>query len=605
MKRKFISSISSVAATMFLIGSSLVYAAESNYEDFTQPEGSTTIRIVHTNDLHGRLVSGNNVIGIDTVAAIYRATENAILVDAGDTIHGLPFVTFNQGANAVQLMNEAGFSVFTPGNHDFNYGIDRLLALEEVAQFDFIAANLENEDGTIVFREYSIHEIDGVTIGFFGLAYPGTPTVTNPRNVVGLNFTDPVEAARRNVAYLQNHNVDVIVGISHLGVNGRAWGREVARQVQEIDILVDGHSHTLFEDGYWVEDVLVVQTGAHGAHVGIVEITLYNDEIINRSATVINREQSEQFLAQNEITETINSMEEDLSLVLDVVVAHSPVTLYGDSDYHRIYLRSEEVPIGNLVADAARWYMETDLAITNSGGIRTHIHEGEVTQGDIINVLAFFNYYVVVEVTPYILWQALENGVSALPGSGRFPQVSGFRFEFDPDKEEGSRVHTVVLADGTHLNQFDQDTTFSLAINNFMYVGGDDYTVFEELSSIAQGSTQDQGLIAFMNEHDISEIGVEGRIVRSVAPEEVTGQEANQIVELVPLRDELYRIGIQDITWNEANRSITIETDESYVVVVIDNYSITIDGETVTLSKAPVLINSVTYISSEFLDLLK
>ncbi|MCL1935725.1 MAG: 5'-nucleotidase C-terminal domain-containing protein [Defluviitaleaceae bacterium] len=588
--------------TFTVISITNVYASEL-------PDGATTVRIVHTNDLHGRLVQTNNIIGLDTVASIYQATENAILVDAGDTIHGLPFVNFNQGANAIRLMNEAGFRVFTPGNHDFNYGADKLLEFEQIADFDFLSANIYNEDGSSVFRPYSIHEVDGFNIGFFGLAYPDTPSVTNPRNVEGLNFTNPVEAARTAVESLQNHGVDIIVGISHLGFNGNAWGRQVAEQVEGIDILIDGHSHTLLENGEWVNDTLVAQVGAHGTHVGIVEITIYNDEIIDRVATVINREVAEEFEAVASITNSIEELSSELDEILDVVVAYSPITFYGDSENHRIYLRSQEVPIGNLVADAKRWYTGANLALTNSGGIRTHINQGPVTQGDIIAVLAFFNYAVVVEVTPAILWQAVENGVAALPGSGRFPHISGFRFEFDENMPEGQRVHTLQLEDGTNLDQFDNETIFTLAINDFMHAGGDSYDMFVPLESISQHSTQDQILIAYMNEHDISNIGVEGRIVRServnnvieiIEISEITQLINMKQIEFLPLRETLNSIGITNIVWDEVSRTITINDN---VIITIDSNIAIVANEQIEIL-APVIINDVTHIDTNFINLL-
>jgi len=501
------------------------------YAATTTPEESTTITILHTNDLHGRFVSSSTAIGMDTIAAIHAATPNSILVDAGDTIHGLPFVTFNQGANAIELMNAAGYSFFAPGNHDFNYGMDWLLQMETYAEFDFIAANLTWDDGSSAFNAYSIVEVDGVSVGFFGLVYPGTPSVTNPVGVEGLSFGDPIEAAQHSVAALQAAEVDVIVALAHLGVSGSAWGREVARAVPEIDVLIDGHSHSRLDDGYWVGDVLIAQAGAHGQYVGVVDIVVYNGEVISRTASLIDREMSEDFAPINEITAMIDRMEEELGEILNEVVGYSPITLFGDDPEHRPALRSQEVPIGNLIADANRWAMGADFALQNSGGIRYHIHAGDITKGDIIAVLAFFNYAVVIEITPAQLWEALEIGVSS-PGHGRFPQVSGFSFVFDQDAPEGERVRSVTADDGTNLGRNDNTTVYTLVINNFTAVGGDDYTVFIDLPVLAEGGTLDELLIEYMAAHDISNIGIEGRII-NVAAGDVT-QEPEQLPDTTP-----------------------------------------------------------------------
>jgi len=493
------------------------YAADTAADGETPlSEGGTTITILHTNDLHGRLVGSNTVIGMDTIAAIHAATPNSILVDAGDTIHGLPFATFSQGANAVQLMNAAGYSFFAPGNHDFNFGIDQLLYLEGTAEFEILAANLTRDaDGSSVFNDYSIVEVDGVTVGFFGLVYPGTPSVTNPTGVAGLTFGSPVEAAERLVSSLQSAGVDVIVAVAHLGISSSAWAREVALAVPAIDVLIDGHSHSRMDEGYWVGDVLIAQAGAHGQFVGVVDIVVYDGAVVSRTASLIDREMSEDFAPVAEITAMINQMEEDLGEILDQVVGYSPVTLFGDDPEHRAALRSSEAPIGNLIADANRWAMGADFALQNSGGIRYHIHAGDITKGDIIAVLAFFNYAVVVEITPAQLWEALEIGVSS-PGHGRFPQVSGFSFVFDQDAPDGERVLSVT-ADGVYLDRNDTVTIFTLVINNFTAVGGDDYTVFIDLPVLAEGGTLDELLLEYMAAHDISNVGVEGRIVNVAA----------------------------------------------------------------------------------------
>ena len=226
----------------------------------------TTITILHTNDIHGRFISTNTTIGIDTIAAIYAEIENAILVDAGDTFHGLPFVTLNQGLSAVELMNLSGYSFFTPGNHDFNYGLDRLLELEDMAEFGFLSANIYR-GGELLFNDIAVVEIEGVTVGFFGLATPNTTHLTNPANVIDLTFGDPIDAAKRSVAILQDKGVDIIVALGHLGSGARnahtidGWAIDVALAVPEIDVIIDGHSHSVHETGELVNGVLIVQAG--------------------------------------------------------------------------------------------------------------------------------------------------------------------------------------------------------------------------------------------------------------------------------------------------------------------------------------------------------
>jgi len=360
---------------------------------------------------------------------------------------------------------------------------------------------------------YSIVEAEGVNIGFFGLIYPDTPVVTRPQHVEGLYFGSPVQAARQSVAALQEAGADVIIALAHLGIDGSAWGRIVANEVPEIDLIIDGHSHTALAEGYQVGDVLIVQAGAHARYLGRVDIVLVDGEVSSLSASLISRDYAlENFEPRPDVTAAIEQMNATLGEVLNVVVGYSAVTFYGDSPEHRAALRSSEVPIGNLVADAVLWATEADLALVNSGGIRAHIHAGEITKGDIIEVLAFFNYAVVVEITPAQLREALENGVSNMPGNGRFPQVAGFSFVFDQNAEEGSRILRITV-DGKDLDLNDNKSTFTIAINDFMVDGGDGYTIFKNLPRVSEAGSYDELLIAYMEIADLTTVGVEGRII--------------------------------------------------------------------------------------------
>ena len=488
------------------------------------PAGFTTITIFHTNDIHGRFVRAGSSMGIDTIAAIYAQHPNAILVDAGDTVHGLPFANLNEGRNAVELMNMAGYSLMVPGNHEFNFGWETLLELERMANFPFLAANIFM-DGQPLFQPYHIANIGGIYVGFFGLTTPDTPVTTHPNNVIGIDFTDPVEASRRSVAALQAEGVHMIVALAHLGFNpenarGDEWPLRIAAEVPGIDLIIDGHSHTLIPNGHWTNDVLVVQSGEHAEWLGMVQVVLLNGAVYEMTASVIHRDYAlANFEPQASVTAAIERMNAELSIAFSEVVGYTPITLFGDGGGHRDNLRSREVPIGNLVADSVVWATGANMALVNSGNIRYHFHAGNITIGDVIQVLAFPNYVIVVEITPAQLRQALENGVSLMPGNGRFPQVSGFSFVFDQSAPEGSRIISVNVG-GQALNLNDTTTTLTLAINDFVAAGGDGYTIFTGLTQVGQAGLQSDIFIDYLTTTDLTarNLGLEGRIVNVAAP---------------------------------------------------------------------------------------
>ena len=562
---------------------------------------ATNVTIFHTNDVHGRFVHYDapgfnaNAIGIDTVAAILAAHENAVLVDAGDTFHGVPFVNLGGGFNAVELMNVSGYSLFTPGNHDFNFGIERLLELEEAADFGFIAANIFHADGSLVFRAHKIIEIAGVSFGFFGITTPDTPFVTHPDNVAGIEFGDPVVAAQSAATALRVAGADVIIALTHLGLDGYHTSVALAQAVPEIDIIIDGHSHDLLPTGLLEEGVLIVQAGEHGAYLGRVDVVFSVDVggIVSLEASVIDREYAHaNFQPKPEVAALIETMKSALDETLSEVVGFTPVDLVGE----REYIRTMEMPLGNLVAESMAWGSGAQLALANSGGIRDSILAGDVTIGDVITVLTFPNYIVVKEISPASLWEALENSVSLWPADvGRFPQVYGLSFTFDGYAEPGERVLNITVG-GTPIVRTDTDTTFTLAVNDFVAAGGDGFAGLVGLPRVSEAGLMSDIFTEFLSIADLT-VGTEGRIVQAGVFEEeapttqpaTITQDAEHVpapvrpldmverryvdgVAFVPIRALAYSYRALDIEWDAETQTVTITTSSGDVFSFVVGY---------------------------------
>ena len=490
----------------------LVYALSLSVYVFAAEQ---TITIFHTNDSHGRLVGDNSSIGIDRIAAINAANPNAILVDAGDTFHGLPFVTINRGMDAVELMNLAGYDLFTPGNHDFNYGYERLLELAQRASFDVLSANVKR-GGATLFAPTAIREVEGVKIGFFGITTPGTYFLTNPTNVAGLEFADIAAASEAAIASLREEGADIIVALAHLGLydeRNPSTSNYLANAVSGIDLIIDGHSHTQLDSGYMINDVLIASAGDYMRFLGEVTLTFDSEEgvLTGRAARLIGHAEAMEFEPVPAVSARIAAILEEQDEVLNEVVTAIGTTLISD---RAPGVRTQEMPLGNLVADALRAGTSADVAIINGGGLRADLIAGEITRGDIIAVLPFGNYGVTMMVSPNQLRLALENGVSAAPDeSGRFPQISGFSFTFDVNRPAGSRVTSIVLG-GEELDITNTNPSILLATNNFMAVGGDEYTVFADIAAENEFSALDELLLDFMRDNaDLDYSAAEGRIV--------------------------------------------------------------------------------------------
>lgn len=441
--------------------------------DTDETENSTKIAIVHTNDTHARIKDNISFAKIPTIVQNLKDEgKEVLLLDAGDTLHGLPIATVSEGESIIEVMNAVGYDAMVPGNHDFNYGYDKLKDLKENANFNMIASNVVKKDGIKDFEEYIIREINGVKVGIFGLATPETKYKSHPDNTKGIEFTDPVETAKEMVTQLKNEGADIIIALSHLGMDDETAENErsttVAQKVDGIDVIIDGHSHTTLPKGKVINGTLIAQTGEHNKNIGVVDITI-KDEKIKKVAKLITSEEAESFEEDENVKAIIEKIEKEYEEKTSHVIGETKVRLDGE----REKVRAGETNLANLITDIMLKAGEADVAITNGGGIRASIEAGKITMGDVIAVLPFGNYLVVKEVKGSDILDALEHGTSSYPElSGAFPQVAGMTYKLDLTKEVGDRVFDVKV-NGEPLNR---NKTYKVATNDFMAAGGDGYT---------------------------------------------------------------------------------------------------------------------------------
>lgn len=505
-------------------------------------EGSTTITILHVNDVHGRLEPDERegAMGFGVFKAkldeLREENPNLLLLNAGDALHGTTMVNLTDGEAMITMMNAVGFDALVPGNHDFNYGYDRLLELKELAEFPVIAANVVKEaDGESDFDAYVIEEVDGVRVGIFGLATEETKFKSHPDNTVGINFVNPVEAAKEAVKALQDEGVDVVIALVHLGIEGTVdtTSKEVAENVEGIDLIIDGHSHE--ELNLTFGDALLVQAGSYLKNIGVVELEVSEGKVVNKDASLIPTADLAEVEPDKEIVAMVEKINEANKPILDVVVGKAKVELFGGREEGNS-VRANETILGNLIADVMRESTGADIAFANGGGIRATIPEGEVKVDDIIKAFPFTNTIASIEITGQELMDALEHGVELYPEeAGWFPQISGMSMKFDPNKEKGSRVLEVVVGG----KPFDINGKYILATNDFMASGGDDYTMFANKPFVAEG-----GLLSDVLIEHFKEVG------------EVTAELENRIVNLPVIEEtaEEYVVELNDVLWKIAEK---------------------------------------------------
>lgn len=250
-----------------------------------------TLVIIHTNDTHSQIeaipktASKNADMGgvlrrkafIDSVRI---AEKNVILVDAGDYVQGTPYFNFFKGKAEIDLMNRMGYEIATLGNHEFDNGINALAEMLAPARFDIINANYDFSHTALKDRikPYIIKEIDGIEIGFIGLLTDPKGLI-DERNYKGAVYHDPIETANHLAKELKEKGVDVVVILSHLGLEDNPGDKILAASSTDIDVIVGGHSHTLLPEAIKIKnkngkDVLIGQTGKSGLNIGIMKLIL-------------------------------------------------------------------------------------------------------------------------------------------------------------------------------------------------------------------------------------------------------------------------------------------------------------------------------------------
>ena len=271
MKRKFLSLALATAMVLGIVaGPASVFAAPEDTQ-------TKTITLLHTNDVHGHVAAeygkDNKLtnIGYARVKTYADSIKNSVLLDAGDTTHGTAIAGIENGKGVIDLMKAMGYKAMVPGNHDFNYGYKALVDFKNQAApangsaegFDILAANIIKNTGTNDFKGQTIIDVDGVKVGVFGIATEETKVKSNPKNTEGITFLNPVEVARAQVKSLKDQGVDVVVMLAHVGIDDATVVKtsDIAKAVDGIDVIIDGHSHTTLKEGQLVNNTLIVQTG--------------------------------------------------------------------------------------------------------------------------------------------------------------------------------------------------------------------------------------------------------------------------------------------------------------------------------------------------------
>ena len=472
--------------------------------------------VLFTSDAHCGIDQGFGYAGLAAIRqSLEEAGNHVVLVDNGDSIQGEPIGTMTTGEALIELMNTVGYDIAIPGNHEFDYGMERFLELTEKANFPYISANF-NKEGELVFAPYVIKEFDGVKIAFVGVTTPKTITSSTPKYfqdeegnfIYGFMQDETGEklyaAVQSAVDAARGEGAAYVVALGHLG-NEEAcapWTyADVIANTTGIDALLDGHRHDTDQVQMENKDgQTVLRSGCGTKLAGIGCLRIGKDGKLSTELFLWNNKTAAPALLgiRNDAYTAVKTAQDALTEKLSEVVAQTAVELTindptakkDDGSPIRI-VRSQETNLGDLCADAYRNLSGAQIAFVNGGGIRTSIKQGDITLNDILKVHPFGNAMCVIEASGQQILDALEWGARAVPSeSGGFLQVSGLTYEIHTYIESTAKADENTMFAGVEGEYrvknvmvggepLELDKTYTLASHNYMLKnGGDGYSMF-------------------------------------------------------------------------------------------------------------------------------
>ena len=479
--------------------------------------------ILHTNDVHGRIVEEKGVIGDAKLATVIekereKSDQTTLVVDAGDAFQGLPISNSTKGEARAKILNEMGYDAMAVGNHEFDFGLDEVKKYKEILNFPLLSSNTY-VNGARLFEAATIvdknKDVEGDEFVVIGVTTPETATKTHPKNVKGVTFTEPIAEVNKVIEEIQakalaeGKDYKHYVVLAHLGVDTTTpveWrGSTLAEALSKNPLLkgkrvtvIDGHSHTV-ESTTYGDNVTYNQTGSYLHNVG--KITYKSRQLLGNPTQITAAEAK-----KLEANPKVASLVKDIKAKYDAenaveVVSNSPVELNGDRENVRV----RETNLGNVVADSLYQYGQTgfshptDIAVTNGGGLRETIAKDKpITKGNVIAVLPFGNTISQIQVTGQQVLDMFEkslgsilqvdkagktvldeNGQPLLEPSGGFLQVSGVKVYYDTNLPSGKRILAVQVKNRTTglYDRLDLAKIYYLTTNDFLAAGGDGYTM--------------------------------------------------------------------------------------------------------------------------------
>jgi 5'-nucleotidase/UDP-sugar diphosphatase len=508
-----------------------------------------SVVICNTNDVHGgvdssqadfmnpefppQLGGGASAATLITKLRAYCREQGKgfLLIDTGDIFQGTLVGTKTEGDAVVRYMNQVGYDLWVPGNHEFDLGRKVTERLMKEAEFPFVSANVIDSTGGAAkhfAQPYFIRDFGKLKVGIVGITTSGTERASFEENVRDLSFLPEVSTLAAYRDTLRNQGVDIVIAACHLGLpydRWEAWDElekkaaegwksdyagnafELARRVSGIDILFAGDIHVGYQEP-WVDPVThtpCFQGYGRGTNLMAIEFTfdLETKSLIGwkpfaDQGTLLTLF-SDEFPRDRDVAETIDTVVARVETGFGEKIGEAiiPITRSGDA----------ESLLGNMVCDAMQWRLKGDIAITNKGGIRTDLPSGNITPRDVFNVLPFDNTLGTVNVTGQFMKDMIEEKV-VYGGSGLY--ISGMRVKVDRNRPIGDRVVSLEIGG----KPYEPNKEYRLVTTDYLLEGNsgmEKLTSLRSQAAIESGVFMRESLIEYIKQFSPLEPKLDGR----------------------------------------------------------------------------------------------
>lgn len=459
-------------------------AKELGLKELTQPENR--VDIIYFNDFHGNIkeeITGRKRnIGMSKLVGFVNEyiaqNPNSFVLSGGDNYQGTAESNLTYGKPVSAMMKGMQVVASAVGNHEFDWGSERIPKWAEEGNFKYVAANIidQKTGKPATWTEpYLIVEKAGIKIGLIGLAHPDTPSLVNKGATDGYTFADPVKTAQEWVDYLKAGKAkegkpDVIIALTHIDsiqdnktneITGNAV--TLANQVKGLDGILSAHSHRPVSGK--VNGVEIMQAFCYGRTVGIMSVEKKDGKFVLSSKLNQGSDMKDVILKDNATEKFYADLQKELEPITKEVIGQATEAFtHNRADKGTITL------LGRWACDVMAEKTGAQIAIQNGGSLRRTLEKGDITMGDLYEIMPFDNYLVVMDLPGEDIKKAIDHGImNPSVTDGAF---TGLIVEYDSSKEFENRITKITLSDGTPL---DMKKTYRVVVNDFMFTGGDSY----------------------------------------------------------------------------------------------------------------------------------